>query len=302
MVFTAKELNASKHFLSAILQSAYELMAIYNENPRIASILASQQRWLLAHSGFALFLGYPDDPMSGLYNGRFVEFAVKHKIASRNTAAAFLKEMLAYRFVRSAPESSDRRIVLLEPTEITREFMARWIHTHLLVLDTLDGGDRMERIAADGNAIWQMHPIIARAILGNTRLKNPGPTFNLFNGATSGGVVMDYLISRITVIDYAADKVLIGPISLKTMQSQFMISSAHLKRLFRQAAEFGSVGWAGAAGRSSFWLSHTFVSEYWSYQAEKYAVIDAVSHAVLSRSVGELGCRHGVFEDAEMAS
>lgn len=284
MVFTANELGRNEHFLSAILQSAHELMAIYSENPRIASIMAAQQRWLMAHAGFSLSLGYPDEPTPGLYSSRFIDFAVKHGIASRNTAAAFLKEMLAYKFIQPVAPSSDRRITLLEPSALTREYMTRWIHTHLIVLDTLDGGNRMARIASDPDIIWRMHPIIAKRIMDSEILRNPGVTFSLFNWATSGGAVMDYLISRITSIDFAADKVLIGPLSMKVMQSQFMISKTHLKRLFKRAAEFGSVGWVGAPGKSSFWLSHTFVSEYWNYQAEKYAMIDAMSHAVLNAS------------------
>jgi len=119
MVFTAKELGRDEHFLSAILQSAHELMAIYSENPRIASIMAAQQRWLMAHSGFSLSLGYPDEPTPGLYGSRFVDFAVKHGIASRNTAAAFLKEMLAYigqfkgySWVRPILTASVRRLFL----------------------------------------------------------------------------------------------------------------------------------------------------------------------------------------------
>ncbi|MGG6895516.1 hypothetical protein [Rhizobium sp. BR 315] len=286
MVFTANALVRNEHFLSAILQSAHELMAIYSENPRIASIMAAQQRWLMAHAGFSLSLGYPDEPTPGLYSSRFIDFAVKHGIASRNTAAAFLKEMLAYKFIQPVQRSPDRRITLLEPTPFTRDYMMRWIHTHLIVLDTLDGGNRMATIALDPEATWRMHPIIAKRIVDSDALRNPGVTYNLFNWATSGSIVMDYLISRITSIDFAADKVLIGRVSMKMMQDQFMISRTHLKRLFKRAAEFGSVGWVGAPGKSSFWLSHTFVSEYWRYQAEKYAIIDSVSHIVLNAADG----------------
>lgn len=284
MVFTATELRRNEGFLSAILQSAHELMAIYSENPRIASIMAAQQRWLLAHAGFSLSLGYPDEPIPGLYSSRFIDFAVKHGLSSRNTAAAFLKEMQAYKFIQPVPRSADRRITLFEPSALTREYMARWLHTHLIVLDTLDGGDRMAKVAGDPDIIWRMHPIIAKRIMDSDILRNPGVTFSLFNWATSGGAVMDYLISRISSIDLAADKVLIGPLSMKVMQSQFMISRTHLKRLFKRAAEFGSVGWVGAPGKSGFWLSHTFVSEYWNYQAEKYAMIDAVSLTMLNAS------------------
>jgi len=147
----------------------------------------------------------------------------------------------------------------------------------------LDNGDRMARTTANAGSVLRMQPVIAKMILDSESLKNPGVTFALFNWATSGGVVMDYLISRITEIDPTSDKVLIGTISPKIIQSQFMISSAHLKRLLKQATELGSVGWAGAPGKSSFWLSRNFVSEYWNYQAEKYAIVDAVSQAVLDQ-------------------
>jgi hypothetical protein len=43
----------------------------------------------------------------------------------------------------------------------------------------------------------------------------------------------------------------------------------------------GSVGWTGVPGKSPFWLSRTFVSEYWNYQAAKFAIIDAASEVAL---------------------
>ncbi|MBB3454360.1 hypothetical protein FHT86_002659 [Rhizobium sp. BK313] len=246
--------------------------------------MASQQRWLLAHSGFALFLGCPDDPTPGLYSGRFMDFAMKHRIASRNTAATFLKEMLDQKLVRPARASPDRRITLLEPTEIALEYMAKWVHTHLASLDFLDGGKRMAKVAVDMQAVWRMQPVIANRMLNSRILRHPGVTVSLFNSATSGGMVMDHLVSQITSLNPSEHRVLIGEISPKAISSQFMISSTHLKRLLKQAAQIGSVGWAGAPGKSTFWLSHRFVSEYLRYHAEKYAMIDAVSQAALNQS------------------
>jgi hypothetical protein len=185
MLLTAKKLKRNEYF-PVILQNASELVAIYNENPDLGSIMASQRRWLLAHSGFALFLGYPGHSTPALYSSRFIEFTQRHNIASHNTATAFLKEMTAYKFLRPACESPNRRITLLEPTEIAREYMAKWIHTHLLVLDTLDGGDRMAKVAVDAEAVWRMHPVIVAKILNNRIFRHPGTTFGLFNSATSG--------------------------------------------------------------------------------------------------------------------
>ncbi|WP_271023494.1 hypothetical protein [Rhizobium sp. RCAM05973] len=282
MAFTVDELKQDDRFLSAILQGAHDLIAIYVENPRIASILASQQRWLLAHSAFALHLGYPGDLMPGLYSSRLTEFADRYNIASHNTAVAFLKEMMAYKFVQPVLHGQDRRITLLEPTEITYEYMGKWLYTHLHVLDTLDGGSRIAEAALDVAAIWKMQPHIAKRIVESKNLRNLGPTFNLFNFATSGGLVMDFLISCINLTGSLSDRIVIGPVSMQALQSQFMISRTHLKRLFRSAAELGSLGWVGVPGKSSFWISRNFVLEYRNYQAEKYAIVDIVRNEIFS--------------------
>ncbi|PZM13736.1 hypothetical protein [Rhizobium tubonense] len=281
MAFTAKDLASSDHFLTAILRCANELIAIYKESPRIASIFAAQQRWLMAHAGFALYYGYPDEPGSALYAARFVSLVLKQRIASRNTAVAFIQEMLAYRFLRPLPEFSDRRTRLLEPTETANEHLMRWVNTHLFILDHLDGGNRVERMAADSSALAVIQSEIAKRIFQSEAVRNPGATFNLFNWANSGGVVMDYLISRIESVDPESERVVIGPISLKNIREQFLISNTHLKRLLREAGVLGSVGWTGVPGKSGFWLSHGFVTEYWNYQAAKFAIIDAASEIAL---------------------
>jgi hypothetical protein len=282
MTFTAQDLSANEHFLSAILKCAEELIAIYNENPRIASVFAAQQRWLLAHAGFSLHYGYPGEAASGLYAARYVDLVTKHQISSRNTAVAFLQEMVAYRFLAEAPERQDRRTRLLEPTATAMEYLGRWLHTHLFILDRLDGGNRVERMEADPDGLALIQPLIAQVVFKSDAIRNPGPTFNLFNWVNSGGVVMDFLISRIATMDKTLDRVEIGPISMREIHQKFLISNAHLKRLMKQASGMGSVGWSGIPGKSSFWLSRAFVTEYWNFQAEKFAVIDSAHEAVFS--------------------
>ncbi|AGS22751.1 hypothetical protein [Rhizobium etli] len=288
MAFTAENLAADDRFLAAILHCANQLLAIYRESPRIASIFAAQQRWLLAHAGFALHYGHPDDGQSGgLYSGRFVDFAVKNDIASRNTAAAFMQEMLAYRFLRVVP-GPDKRTRYLEPTEIAEQHFTRWLVTHMMILDSLDGGERADQITAASSATMAaIQPRIARAIIGSESVRNPGPTFNLFNWANSGGLVMDYLISRLPQCPRAAERVVIGPLSLRELREQFMISNTHLKRLLTQAATMESVGWTEPSRKGDFWLSRRFILEYWNYQAAKFAIVDAAAEAVLGPAVRE---------------
>ncbi|MBW9115386.1 hypothetical protein JNB88_17220 [Rhizobium cauense] len=274
-------------FFVAVLHCAREMLAIYRESPRIASIFAAQQRWLMAHAGFALHFGFPGEPRLGLYSGRFIAFAVANKIASRNTAAAFLQEMLAYRFLRPIESPTDKRTRLLEPTETAHEHFFRWLATHLLILDSLDGGNRLERISADPSAFSQIQPLISRAIIDSDAVRDPGATYNLFNWANSGGLVMDYLMSRIETFDRDAERVYIGPLSLKEIRNQFMISNTHLKRLLTQAADMGSVGWTQPPYKGDTWLSRGFVLEYLGYQAAKFAVIDRAAEVVLGPAVKE---------------
>ncbi|MBY4632627.1 hypothetical protein [Rhizobium croatiense] len=285
MAFTAETLAADDRFLAAILHCADQMLAIYRESPRIASIFAAQQRWLMAHAGFALHYGHPDYEKSGLYSGRFIDFAVKNDIASRNTAAAFMQEMLAYRFLRPAP-GADKRTRYLEPTEIAEQHFTRWLVTHMMILDSLDGGKRADRIAAEPTAMMAaIQPRIAKAIIGSQAVRSPGPTFNLFNWANSGGLVMDYLISRLPEFPRTAERVAVGPLSLREIRDQFMISNTHLKRLLTQAATMESVGWTEPSRKGEFWLSRRFILEYWNYQAAKFAIVDAAAEAVLGPAV-----------------
>jgi hypothetical protein len=286
MAYTAEKLAADDNFLAAILHCANQMLAIYRESPRIASIFAAQQRWLMAHTGFALYYGYPGEEKRGLYSGRFIDFVIQNKIASRNTAAAFVQEMLAYRFLRPIP-GDDKRTRFLEPTETAEDHFTKWLAAHLMVLDSLDGGRRAENLAADPASIARLQPLIARQIIETEAVRDPGTTFNLFNWANSGGLVMDYLISRLPGFPPSADRVFVGPLSLREIRDQFMISNTHLKRLLTQAAAMGSVGWTEPPRKGDFWLSRGFVLEYWNYQAAKFGIIDAAAEAVFGPAVDE---------------
>jgi hypothetical protein len=281
MAYTAEELAADDGFHVAMLQCIHEMLAIYRESPRIASIFAAQQRWLMAHACFALHFGYPGDPKQGLYSGRFIDFVIKNKIASRNTGAAFIQEMLVYRFLRPVPGTTDRRTRMLEPTETAVQHFSRWLTAHLMVLDSIDGGARAETVLADRSLIGKIQPRLAKSILETDLVRDPGVTFSLFNWANSGGLVMDYLITRLPNLPETTERVFLGPMSLRQIRDQFMISNTHLKRLLTQAAEMGSIGWTEPYRKGDFWLSHRFIMEYWNYQTTKFALVDAAAEAVL---------------------
>ncbi|WFU00476.1 hypothetical protein QA648_09815 [Rhizobium sp. CB3171] len=248
MSFAAEELTSDLGFFTAVLGCAREMVAAYADNPRASSIFASQQRWLMAQAGLGLYYGGIDGEQPGLYARRFVDYVLKHEIASHNTALSFIQEMLTYRFLRYLADPPIKRLRPIEPTESAVEHLSKWIYIHL----------------------------IAARIIANDRVRHPGETFDLFTWANSGGVVMDYLMSRIATIDPTAARMVIGPISFTEICDRFLISRTHVKRLMSKASSMGSVGWTGSPGKSHFWLSRGFIQEYWDYQAEKFAIIGAV--------------------------
>ena len=282
MVFAAEELVLNSGFFAAMRENARRMMAMFAENPRMNSIFASQQRWLMAQLGLSLHYGRdPHGLDKGLYTGRFVAMAVEHGIASRNTASAFIQEMLAYRFVRHSDHPPDQRMRPLEPTEVAVQSVVKWLYAHLAILDMLDGGERAVALATEPALFARLQPAIARAILENHRLRNPGKTFDLFTWANSGGVVMDCFIAMIGTYDPEAAKIPIGPVSPAEISRRYRISKTHLKRLTTRAAELGSLGFEPGktmSGRPTLWLSQDFVREYRTYQAEKFAIIDAAFH------------------------
>lgn len=259
-----------------MLLCARDMTIMFSENPRLTSIFASQQRWLMAQAGLALHYDRNEaDPATGLYSRRFVGVAIAHGIASRNTAATFVQEMLAYRFIRYCDNPPDHRTRPLEPTETAYKAVWKWLNAHLTILDGLDGGSRANRVAYGDPLFARIQPRIAQGILQNDAVRNPGATFSLFTWANSGGVVMDYLISRIADFDPNRARIDIGAIIAGDISERYAISKTNLMRLMNKASSMGSLGVDHHAGKSHVWLSQGFIREYWNYQAEKFAIIDA---------------------------
>src|SRR5258708_25513766 len=120
---------------------AQSLLSIQGTSPRIASLFATQQRWLMAHAALAqYFRNEADSAGAGLLAERFLELAARHRLASRNTASAFLTEMLKYEMVRFVANSEGRRHRPFEPAPSVLMALFHWHALHLATLDGLDGG------------------------------------------------------------------------------------------------------------------------------------------------------------------
>jgi len=95
MALTADEIFRHPALEPRVRGQAWSLLLINDADPRMGSLFASQQRWLMAHAALAQY--FRDTAVSGAGAGvlaaRVLDLVERHQIASRNTAAAFLNEV-----------------------------------------------------------------------------------------------------------------------------------------------------------------------------------------------------------------
>jgi hypothetical protein len=293
MTMTADEILFHPALEQCVRGQAQSLLSMQEAAPRIASVFASQQRWLMAHAALAqYFRSEAEDAGTGLLAARFIEIVERHDIANRNTAAAFLKEMLQYDIVRIAANSADRRHRPLEPAPAVLSAVFSWHALHLATLDRLDGGARVAGFNAQPAMLRAIQPLVADGLTGSNEVREPESIFSLFTWVNEGGIVMDRLI----VGCQQASSDSLGRIptdvtSVSALAQRLQLSRTQLGRKFAEAEAMGSLGWSGARGKSQLWVSAEFRRQYLRAQAVKLAIIDAAFEACATRD-------HRVADDA----
>jgi hypothetical protein len=125
MSLTLELITGHPALYRCVRSQAQALIQAYGMSPRLASVFATQQRWLMAHIGLALhFRREPDDYRKQLTTARFIDVIRQNSVASRNTADAFIKEMLHYNFIEYLPATQDGRIRPMQPTVNTLDVLA----------------------------------------------------------------------------------------------------------------------------------------------------------------------------------
>ena len=276
MALSADEIAGHPGLHAAIRQQSQLLLQIYDGNPRLASVFGTQHRWLMAQAALALHFRGDGRGTSG---ARILDFVSRHGVASRNTADAFIKEMLKYGYARLLPQADDKRTRPLEPTEASLDALHGWLGIHLATLDRLDRGQRLETFLGTQGALASLQPRIADGLLSSHRVRHPERTFSLFTWLNNGGLVMDWLIAGIEDTDPDAERVATGIVSIAALAERLKLSRTHLARKLGDAEALGSIGWQGKRGQSVMWVSAGFRREYVRAQAVKLAIIDAAFDA-----------------------
>ena len=280
MAMTADEILSHPALERCVRGQAQTLLSMQEASPRIASVFATQQRWLLAHAALALyFRNQASDAGAGLLAERFLDTVERQKIASRNTASAFLNEMLKYEIVGYVANSAGQRRRPLEPAPAVLMALFQWHVLHLATLDGLDGGMRVANFQARPALLRDIQPLIADGLIGSDQVREPEKTFSLFTWINEGGIVMDRLMVGCQQSSDDAAKIPTDVISVSELAQRLRLSRTQLGRKFAEAEAMGSLGWSGLRGKSPLWVSADFRREYHSVQAVKLAIIDAAFDA-----------------------
>jgi hypothetical protein len=279
MAMTAGEIASHPALQRCVRAQAGMLLSMQEGSPRIASVFATQQRWLMAHAALAKFFrNEATEPGRGLLAEHFLDEVVQHDIASRNTASAFLKEMLKYEMVAAVAANGGRgRPFAPAPAVLMALF--QWHSLHLSTLDGLDGGGRVARFHAEPSLLSSVQPRIADGLIGSGEVRAPGKTFSLFTWINEGGIVMDRLMAGCGEAGCDGPRIITDVTSISALAARLRLSRTQLSRKFSQAEAMGSLGWSGARGRSALWLSADFRREYHAAQAVKLAIIDGAFEA-----------------------
>jgi hypothetical protein len=285
----AEQIANHPRLIPCIRRQASTLLSLHDSNPRVSSIFATQQRWLMAHVALAQYFSAANQA-DGLRLTKFLEAVAAHGVASKNTADAFLKEMLKYGYVRHMAHDGDRRLRPLEPGPASLQAISGWLATHLATLDDLDGGGRAAQFLARPDRIAAIHPLVADEILRSQPIRAPAPTFSLFTWLNEGGVVMDWLIAGLADVTPGEMRVPSTVTSFEDLGQRINLSRSHLMRKLRKAEAMGSLGWFGQRGKSAMWVSAEFLGEYLMQQSLKLAIIDrAFHHARCAERAGGQG-------------
>ena len=280
MAMTTDNILAQPALGSCVRGQAQSLLQIQEASPRIASLFATQQRWLLSHAALAkYFRNEANDPGAGLLAERFLDLVEHHRLASRNTASAFVKELLKYDMIRFVAGSEGRRHRPIAPVPAVLMALFHWLALHLGTLDGLDGGARVAGFHACPALLGAMQPLISDGLISSGDVRKPERTFSLFTWVDEGGIVMDRLIVGCQQDADNLGRVATDVTSISGLAQRLNLSRTQLGRKFAEAEAMGSLGWSGPRGKSPLWVSADFRREYHAAQAVKLAIIDAAYEA-----------------------
>nr|WP_316654445.1 hypothetical protein [uncultured Gellertiella sp.] len=282
---SAHAIASHPDFIEAEAIVARRLIGIHESTPRISRLKSSHRKWMITQSLFALSSARdPADPLSGLTASRLIDTVVEIGAASRNTASAFLQEMLAYKFLREVPDIPDKRVRVLEPTEVSVRAMQGWFDCHMQGLDRLDGGNRLQVVTGRPDLFRLAQQHAAGHLVEDPDWHDPRDSIGHFLWSEAGGMVLHDLIARVPGGRREGTRIILGPLALADLAEKYAISVSNVKRMFSPVEKDGLAGWESPRRKGSFWMSETLLGDYFHWQAAKFAALDEALRWALAQT------------------
>ncbi len=265
-----------RHLASAFLE-------LHAADPLTGAVFSTQQRWLMPQVGIALYFRELTGDGPPVYTASVLDKVEAEQIAARNTAHAFMLEMLKYGVVQyRSPEKKGKFRLLCLPDSMVAAITG-WIGLHLYMLDCFDGGSRSDVFRRDPKSVFLVQPAVADELAASQSMRLPQGAFAHFTWLKDGGHIMDHLIAGLEPAPEAAERTLTNITSITELSEQVKVSRTHLGRKLMVAEKHGFLGWSGRRGHSTLWLSEAFRKEYEVYQISKLALVERAFDAVSER-------------------
>ncbi len=270
MPLSAETIAQHPAFLPSLSLYGERLAGVYQENQRLGANFGSQRRWLISQAALALYWGGND----GLTVNSLIETLKPFKVASPNTIRDYVDESLTYGFLRPDPERGSLRPRYFEPTRPVYAAIGQWLAANLMMLDAVDGKDRVAALAARAELIPVIQPRFAFGCLHDAAWREPPPRVALLQKSISGGLVMDSIIVMVGREPPREGRYLIPALNARDMAKRILISRTHLQRILRKVVAVGAIGWTGRPFESAMWVDGGFIAEYCRWQAVKSRHLD----------------------------
>tara|TARA_R110000868_G_scaffold29330_8_gene109034 strand:+ start:2784 stop:3644 length:861 start_codon:yes stop_codon:yes gene_type:complete len=281
MALTSLELSGLPAFHDEVRLHARALLEAHEQYPRLSSVFATEQRAMMGSIAFSLyFMSEPEAPRRSFTLARYLDLVESYSVASRNTADAFIKEMLKYGYLRYADAESDRRARPFEATETSMDGLLMWAMAHLRTLDNFDGGKRVGTVAQDPDVLFKLHPLIAVGLVGDGRKEEYSGTLSLFAWVVNSKLFFLRILAGMGPVEEGATQITTDIDSIPQLAAWMNVSQTHFARKLREAEDMGSIGWSGPRGQSPMWISTQFLHEMTNEQASRLAFFDTAFEAV----------------------
>lgn len=274
-----KSSDIDDNLLKTIVFSNDEILTIHQDLPREVRYVADLRRWIMTNGALLLNFSHLMNPTNSPLSAAALYREIAHTgIVSESVVATYLREILALGYTEEMPHL-DRRTRAYRMTDFAKRMFGLYLDAHLRGLDRLDGGDRHRTATQRPEVLTRMHPLFARAMLGDQAFFRPPASLSPFLTATAGILILHEVTKDSpTVPAQSTELVPVRFDSADKMSKRYGTSRGHVFRLLSKAKANGDYE---IDGRTSC-VSARLLRDYRRWQTTKLMHIESAYRGALA--------------------